>query len=202
MSKYLPKRLKVNVNSFLPISQRHNWGTETVVTVGIFCAAGLKTFVEHPCFRICSFLAATSIFETLSTVMAATLCSISLTDQVSKDQHARNLTLFLFLLMNSHTNRHTEQQRWTKSNHWFLFIHRSQIKGLHNLYSKWRPLSLNPVQFFFYWFRLHGTCMSSHSSLPLDDSQNRGPPVPLVVHHKLIGFADIAPCDKVLCSPL
>ncbi len=39
----------------------------------------------------------------------------------------------------------------------------------------------------------------------LDDSQDRGPPVPLVVHHKIIGFVDIelqvivvAPCDEAL----
>ncbi len=42
-------------------------------------------------------------------------------------------------------------------------------------------------------------------SLSLDDNQDRGPPVPLVVHHKLIGFTDIelqviviAPCDEAL----
>ncbi len=47
--------------------------------------------------------------------------------------------------------------------------------------------------------------MSPLSSLPLDDNQDRRPPVPLAVHHKLIGFADIelqliviAPCDETL----
>ncbi len=49
--------------------------------------------------------------------------------------------------------------------------------------------------------------------LSLDDNQDKVPPVPLVVHHKLIGFADIelqvivvAPHDEallsVLCTPL
>ncbi len=41
--------------------------------------------------------------------------------------------------------------------------------------------------------------------LSLDNNQDRGPSVPLVVHHKLISFADfelqvtvVAPCDKTL----
>lgn len=29
---------------------------ETVLIVEIFCAAGLKMFVEHPSFRVCSFI--------------------------------------------------------------------------------------------------------------------------------------------------
>ncbi len=39
----------------------------------------------------------------------------------------------------------------------------------------------------------------------MDDNQDRGPPVPLVVHHRLTGFADtelqvivVAPCDEAL----
>ncbi len=42
--------------------------------------------------------------------------------------------------------------------------------------------------------------------LSLDDNQDRGLPVPLVVHHKLTGSADIelqvvAPCDEALYQP-
>ncbi len=51
-------------------------------------------------------------------------------------------------------------------------------------------------------FGPQGTCLHF---LSLNDDQDRRSPVPLVVHHKLIGFADIelqmivvAPCDKAL----
>ncbi len=78
-----------------------------------------------------------------------------------------------------HSNRHTAEQRHqslTKS---------SQISFIYWL--SWTPkVWVHPLHF-----------------LSLDDNQDRRPPVPLAVRHKLIGFADverqvtvIAPCDK------
>ena len=83
-------------NTYLAFIQHHNLGTggeivtifhifsdtelvtlilgaqlETVVIV--FCAAGLKMCVKHPCFRICSFFAETSISKASSAVMVTTL---------------------------------------------------------------------------------------------------------------------------------
>ncbi len=108
---------------------------------------------KHSHFRICCFFAATSIFEASSTVMATTLCSTRIGLIGQAREHTQGIWLcFLFLSMNFHTNRHTAeqgQQSLTKSSQINLICiyiyHKSQIylKGIHNLYSKRPPLSLD-----------------------------------------------------------